>query len=160
MKSFKNYLVENQKDFLAWKRKNVTLRGVKTLGKDNNVYASFGKGLYTAALSNKAMAKQYGEVYFVVNAIPKNPKVVRSTNEAEILMQGIVLNFCKKHGKDYSLSFFDSMTSLEAEMMKMGYDGLIIKGREIVHYKPTNIIYIKTENELKQHFETISQISS
>jgi hypothetical protein len=66
IKSFKNYLIENQKDFLAWKRKNVTLRGVKTLGKDNNVYSSFGKGLYTAALSNKSMAKQYGDVYFVL----------------------------------------------------------------------------------------------
>jgi hypothetical protein len=158
IKSFKNYLIENQKDFLAWKRKNVTLRGVKTLGKDNNVYSSFGKGLYTAALSNKSMAKQYGDVYFVVNAIPKNPKIVDSLNLAEILMQKIVHDFCKKHGQEYSLSFFDSKTSLEAEMMKMGYDGLIIKGREMVHYKPKGIVYIKTENELKQYFENLNQI--
>ena len=46
------------------------------LGKDNDVFGSFGKGLYTVPSSNKAMAKQYGELYYVVNAIPKKPKIV------------------------------------------------------------------------------------
>lgn len=152
MKHLKYGKEMTNKDFLKWKRKNVSLRGMKNLGKDNNVYPLYGKGLYTAALSNKAMAKEYGDVYFVINAVPKNAKVVNSVNEAEILMQGIVFNFCKKYGKDYSLGFFDSMTSYEDEMIKLGYDGLIIKGREMVSYKPVNVIYVKTENELKQYF--------
>ena len=45
-----------------WKRKNVTLRGMKKVGEVNQVYGSIGNGLYTVPLSNKAMAKQYGDV--------------------------------------------------------------------------------------------------
>lgn len=65
-------LFENNDDYSKWKRKNVTLRGMKVLGVDNGVWGSFGKGLYTVPLGNKSMAKEYGDVYFVVNAVPKN----------------------------------------------------------------------------------------
>jgi len=67
----------NHAKYLKWKRQNVTLRGIKNLGQDNEVYGSFGKGLYTVPLSNKAMAKTYGTLYFVVNAKPQKPKVRR-----------------------------------------------------------------------------------
>ena len=38
-------------------------------------------------------------------------------------------------------------------MLKFGYDGLIIKGRELVNYKPEDIQYFKSEDELKEYFE-------
>lgn len=149
-------LNKNSEEYSKWKRKNVTLRGIKEFGKTNEVYGSFGKGLYTVPLSNKSMAKQYGDVYFVVNAKPKNPKIVESLNIAEILRHRLVEDFCLKHGKDYDMSFFWENTTMENEMLKLGYDGLIIKGREMVNYVPSNVKYFKTENELRDYYESLS----
>jgi hypothetical protein len=149
------YLNEDVEDYSKWKKKNVTLRGIKEMGKPNDVYGSFGKGLYTVPLSNKSMAKQYGDVYFVVNGRPKNPKIVDSLNNAEILRQKLINDFCKKHNKDYSLRFFEENTTMEDEMLILGYDGLIIKGREMVNYSPDNIKYFKTENQLHHYYETL-----
>src|SRR5574343_506581 len=54
LESFRKFLkqyniTENSSNYLKWKRKNVSYRGVKSIGVDNGVYGSFGKGLYTAA---------------------------------------------------------------------------------------------------------------
>jgi hypothetical protein len=161
----KKYLVENKvtkqsqlneneiENYPLWKRKNVTLRGIKELGKSNEVYGSFGKGLYTVPLSNKSMAKQYGDVYFVVNAIPKKPKIVDSLNNAELLRQKLISDFCNKHNKNYDPRFFEENTTMEDEMLNLGYDGLIIKGREMVNYTPVDIKYFRTENELQRYYE-------
>ena len=154
--TIREYLNESVDDYSKWKRKNISLRGIKELGKTNEVYGSFGKGLYTVPLSNKAMAKQYGEVYFVVNGIPKNPKIVDSLNNAELVRQKLINDFCKKHNKDYDIRFFDANTTMENEMLNLGYDGLIIKGREMVNYTPNNIKYFKTEQELQHYYETLS----
>lgn len=144
----------NNTDYLKWKRNNVTLRGMKSKGESNQVYASFGNGLYTVPLSNKKMAKEYGDVYFVVNAIPKKPKVVSGINDAELVRQGLINDFCKKHGESYSPSFFNSKTTMEDEMIKRGFDGLIIKGREMVNYSPPdNVLYFQSEDELKDYYE-------
>jgi hypothetical protein len=145
----------NDSNYLSWKRKNVTLRGIKNLGEHNKVYGSFGKGLYTVPLSNKAMAKQYGNIYFVVNAIPKKSKVVNSLNEAEIFRQKLINDFCKQHNTEYNTGYFESNTTIEKEMIKNGYDGLIIKGRELVNYKPENILYFENEIKLKEYYEKI-----
>jgi hypothetical protein len=42
-------------------------------------------------------------------------------------------------------------------MIKIGYDGLIIKGREMVNYTPDNdkIRYFNNENELMMYYEDI-----
>ena len=154
--TIREYLNENVEEYSKWKRKNVTLRGVKELGKSNEVYGSFGNGLYTVPLSNKTMAKQYGDVYFVVNAIPKKPKIVDSLNNAELLRQKLVNDFCKINGVDYSVKYFNDNTTMEKEMLNIGYDGLIIKGREMVNYSPKDIKYFKTENELQRYYETLS----
>lgn len=45
---------------------------------------------------------------------------------------------------------------MEIEMMKLGYDGLIIKGREMVNYKPDDIKYFKTENKLERYHQRLS----
>lgn len=145
----------NQSDYLKWKRKTVTYRGIKSLGKDNEVYGSFGKGLYTAPLSNKVMAKSYGDLYFVINAIPKKPKIVYSLNEAEILRQLLVSDFCKRYNESYSLEYFEKYTSMDKEMLRLGFDGLIIKGREMVNYTPKDILYFKTEDDVKDYYEKI-----
>lgn len=158
MDNIKRIIVEeinnfNRREYLSWKRKNVTLRGVKNLGKDNEVFGSFGKGLYTTPLSNRSMAKQYGKVYFVVNGIPRNPKVVNSLNDAEIFLQRIIAKYCKENGQEYGLRFFEDNTTIEDEVMKLGYDGLIIKGREMVNYKPENILYFENEDQLETYYE-------
>jgi hypothetical protein len=101
------------------------------------------------------MARQYGEVYFVVNAKPKKPKIVDSLNDAEIFRQKLVIDFCKKYDKDYDTSFFEANTTMEEEMLNLGYDGLVIKGREMVNYSPSDVKYFKTENKLKSYYETL-----
>ena len=145
----------NQSEYLKWKRKNVTLRGIKELGRYNEIYGSFGKGLYTVPLSNKAMARQYDKIYYIVNAKPKNPKIVNSLNDAELIRQNLISNFCKKNGVECSLSYFEQNTSMETEMLRLGYDGLVIKGREMVNYTPdnNNIKYFENENQLIQYYE-------
>lgn len=37
----------------------------------------------------------------------------------------------------------------------MGYDGVIIKGREMVCYKPVNILYFKNEIQLMNYYEVV-----
>lgn len=140
-------------EYKKWKHKNVTLRGIKELGQPNKIYGSFGKGLYTVPLSNRQMANQYGKVYFVVGAIPKNPKVFQSLNLAEIFLQQLVTKFCEEHNVPRSNSFFEENTSTSEEMLKLGYDGLIIKGREMVNYTPPeNIKYFENEQQLKIYY--------
>jgi hypothetical protein len=150
----------NKLEYNKWKRENVTLRGIKELGKNNEVYGSFGKGLYTVPLSNKSMAKQYGKVYFVVGAKPKKPKTVNTLNDAQIFRQNLVYNFCKENGKNYSLTFFEENTSMEKEMLKLDYDGFVIKGREMVNYKPNNkeIRYFENEDQLIQYYMYLKDI--
>lgn len=144
----------NEYDYKSWKRKNVTIRGMKDTTEHNNAGGRFGRGLYTAFLSNKQMARQYGEVYFVVNAIPKKPKIFQDANQAEIFVQGLIIDFCKKNGEDYNPSFFHKRTSIEDEMQKLGYDGLIVKGREMVNYNPpSDVRYYRNENGLIDYYE-------
>ena len=152
---FTEFLIlnENTDDYKIWKKNNVTLRGIKEGNNDNQIYGSFGSGLYTVPLSNKKLIKQYGELRFVVNAIPKNPKIVNSLNDAEIWRQTIIKKFCDKHNESYNIGFFENKTSFEKEMLNMGYDGFIIKGREIVNYKPKDILYFKTEDQLIRYYD-------
>lgn len=157
LKMYNKNINESIDDYRKWKRKNVTLRGIKEFGKPNEVYGSFGNGLYTVPLGNKSMAKQYGNVYFVVNAIPKNPKVVDSLNTAEIFIQKVINNFCKENGKDYSRTYFEKNTTIEDEIKKMGYDGVVIKGREMVNFNPENVKYFKTEDQLIRYYDSLKE---
>jgi len=144
--------------YLKWKRKNVTIRGLKEVGQENNAGAMLGRGLYTAFLSNKSLAKEYGTVYFVVNAIPKNPKVFNTLNEWEIWFYNtLVYKYSKEQGKEYpDRRDFNANTTIEDEMLKMGYDGIVIKGREMVNFKPDeNILYFKNEQQLLNYYDTV-----
>ncbi len=148
----------NRSEYLKWKRQNVTIRGVQELGKENNGMASFGQGLYTAALSNQGLARKYGKVYFVVGAIPKHPKIVNTWNDAEIFIQRVAMNYGKEKGIDDYFDAkrdFDANTNVRDEMLRLGYDGLVIKGREMVNYTPDNdkIRYFENENQLIQYYE-------
>ena len=40
-------LKESRESYLKWKRKNVTIRGVKNEGEENYAGAMLGRGLYT-----------------------------------------------------------------------------------------------------------------
>lgn len=145
---------QSRSDYIKWKRKNVTLRGMKDRYSENNAGARFGSGLYTAFLSNKKMAKEYGKVYFVLNAIPKTPKVVHDANFAEIFLQNLINNWCKERGLDYDTTEFFKNTDIPTEMLRLGYDGLVIKGREMVNYTPPdNVKYFETERQLEMYYD-------
>jgi hypothetical protein len=136
--------VFNQKEYLKWKKENVTLRGMQELGKENSGFAKYGEGLYSAHLSNYAMAKQYGTVYFAVGARPKNPKKVKSVNDAEnFIYYDVKVPYLAKHNLKKDSRVFYENTTLEDEMLNLGYDGLEISGREMVNYKPDDVEYIK-----------------
>lgn len=144
----------SQPAYLKWKRKNVSLRGLKdTVSADNGGQgAILGKGLYTAALANKTLAKQYGTVKFVTGARPKKPLVFDNLNKWEIWLQRLML----KWGADvYDPRKFHAETSIEKEVQKLGYDGVEIKGREYVNYTPNEkeIRYFSTEQQLKNWYE-------
>lgn len=140
-------------DYKKWKRKNVMVRGISsegTLDTANGSGARFGAGLYMAPLSNMKMAKQYGKVYFVVNGKPKNPMVFRDTNLAEIwIQQNLIFNNYKNTRE------FEENTSISKEMLKLGYDGIEIKGREIVNFAPEDVKYFATENGLIDYYERV-----
>lgn len=157
MIKFKNILFEDHTGFLKWKRKNVTVRGIlHSTDSENAGMAKYGQGLYTAFLSNKEMARQYGDVHYVVNAIPTRPKITYSVNDAEMFLQKIVTDYCKKHNVSRSNYYFSDNTTIANEMKDLGYDGLIIKGREMVNYlPPDNVKYFKTDRELENYYNTL-----
>jgi hypothetical protein len=140
---------EDRKEYLAWKRKNVSFRGVREHGEKNGGMARFGVGLYTAALSNKTMAGYYGKVYYVVNAVPKKPIVFNTANDAEIWIGNTLIPMYTGKGKYPDPRKFYEMTTLEDAIMKLGYDGLLIKGREMVNYDPpSNVEYFADESQV------------
>jgi hypothetical protein len=156
MIKFKDIIAESNLDFKSWKRKNVTLRGMKKVGEVNQVYGSIGNGLYTVPLSNKSMAKQYGDVYFVVNAVPKNPKIFDGLNSWEIFRHKLKQDALGLDSSAMDVRDFErNGHTIEDEMMKKGFDGVIIKGREMVHYNPKDVKYFKTDYELENYFNTL-----
>ena len=55
------YIKEDlHKDYLKWKRKNVTIRGMQDMGKENGGMGRFGRGLYTASI---VTGKQIGRAH-------------------------------------------------------------------------------------------------
>ncbi len=155
IKLYENFSSFDKKEYLKWKRKNVTIRGIKEAGEENGAGAMLGKGLYSASLSNKDLAKQYGKVYFVVGAKPKNPKIFNSLNEWEIWFYNtLVYQYSKKKGNDFpDKRDFDAETTIEKELQKMGYDGIEIKGREMVNFSPSeDVKYFQNEYQLENYY--------
>lgn len=150
-------IVNDRSGYLRWKRKNVTIRGINDNKSDDlGGMAKYGQGLYTAFLSNREMAREYGSVYYVVNAIPQKPKITYNVNEAEMFLQKLVTDFCKINGVPRDNYFFSDKTTIGEEMAKLGYDGLIIKGREMVNYNPPDgVKYFKTEKELENYYQVL-----
>ena len=151
-------LYENFSDYRNWKRNNVTLRGISgNLDEPNGNGRSgmLGDGLYTAPLSYKALAKQYGEVYFVVNGKPKNPKIFQNLNSWEIWFQTVLVSKYSPEALYPDIREFNKNTTIAKEMIKLGFDGVMIKGREMVNYTPKDVIYFKTEKELENYYINI-----
>lgn len=142
------------KEYLSWKRKNVSIRGIAKFGELNKGGASMGEGLYTACLSNKEMARKYGKVYFVVNARPKKPLKFRNFWQWEIYLQNLMI---KVTGDQfYKVKDFYDKTTIKDEIQKLGYDGIEIVGREYVIYDPKDILYFDNEKELEEYFNQIN----
>lgn len=140
-----------------WKRNNVTYRGISAdadVSGENGGSDVLGKGLYSVPASNKTMARQYGELKMLVNARPKNPKIFNTLNEWEIWFQNnLVFPLSQAKGKNFpDKRDFDSLTDIASEMIKRGYDGIIIKGREMVNYKPVDMRYYSTERQLELYY--------
>lgn len=176
----KIFIVESKDvpSYSVWKRRNVTYRGIKSdnLAEPNdstammNTFISaissmpvplLGDGLYSVPAINKNMAKAYGELYILVNARPKNPKKFRTYNDAAIWIQDkLFYPYLKDKVEDeydkFSRKEFDARTSIADEMLKMGYDGIEIVGREMVNYKPDmdNIRYFENERQLEMYYDT------
>lgn len=159
IKKYDDFLNEEyiHSEYLSWKRKNVTLRGIKEVGTTENGGSSMlGQGLYTAHLSNRALAKQYGKVLFVVGARPKNPIKFKTLNDWEIWEYNkLIANYCKENDIDTDRRSFDKHTSTRDEIMKLGYDGVEIRGREMVNYTPNedDILYYHDEHQLQNYYE-------
>lgn len=146
-----------------WKRKNVTYRGIKNSegalddSEGNSGVAMLGVGLYST--KDKKMARGYGKMYALVGAIPQNPKTFNSINEWEIWYYNVlVTNYYENNLKELGYTRvdprdFSKYTTIEAELQKMGYDGIIIKGREMVHYNPTGVRYFENERQLEQYYD-------
>ena len=155
MKYLKNYEdLKKHKEYLSWKRKNVSIRGIAKFGELNKGGASMGKGLYTACLSNKQLAREYGKVYFLVNAKPKNPLKFDSSWRWEIFLQKLMAKVNKT--EFYRVSDFYDKTTIEKEVQKLGHDGVEITGREYVNYTPKDVLYFDNEEELKNYFNHIN----
>jgi len=147
-----------RKQFNSWKRKNVVYRGYGDIYKlENGGMGKYGSGLYTTP--SKKFAKQYGTVRMLVNAKPLNPKVIRSTNEAEIFIYEKIYSKCIVNGKPSSKEFYENGNTIASEMIAMGFDGLEIKGREMVNYSPNeaNIFYADHNSQLIWYWETYHQ---
>jgi hypothetical protein len=149
----------NKSSYLKWKRDHVTYRGIKDVNNINGGSSYLGKGLYTAFLSNKGMAKQYGRLHFVVGAKPKKPKVFNNTNEWEIwFYNNLVMEYSRNEGKTFpDIRDFNKNTTIEEMMQKLGFDGIIIKGREMVNYTPDekNIKYFDNEDKLIRYYQNV-----
>ena len=49
---------------------------------------------------------------------------------------------------------FYEMTTLEDAIMKLGYDGLVIQGREMVNYNPPkDVRYYKDESQVVSYWQ-------
>lgn len=145
---------EQRRRYLKWKRANVTYRGMREIGQENGGGAKLGEGLYSACLSNRSMARHYGDVRFAVNAAPKRPYKARDINSWEIFEQGLVDKFCAAAGVERDVRYFNARTSVKKELMKLGYDGVVIPGREMVNYIPDmdKVKYYRTETEVEDHW--------
>jgi hypothetical protein len=158
VKYFGEFIKESSdSDYLKWKRNNVTIRGMSETADENGngSGAMLGLGLYTAFLSNRALAKQYGKVHFVVGGIPSNPIVFNTLNEWEIWLQKLRINYCIKNNLEVRQSEFTANTTIEKEVMALGYNGIIIKGREMVHFTPEDVRYFENEDQLKNYYYSL-----
>ncbi len=145
--------VDADQGFKQWQKEHLVYRGAdEVLDGEGDGGGMLGRGLYTVPPSNKAAAKQYGQVRLVVNARPKNPKVFRDLNEWQIWAQN---NLYPKDAKGRpDKREFNRTSTIEAAMQKLGFDGIEIKGREIVNFAPGNEMYFATEDQARQYYNS------
>lgn len=135
--------------YKKWKRENVTLRGMSNIGEYNDSGAMLGDGLYSASLSNKALAKEYGKVYYAVGAIPKNPLMFNDLNQWQIWRHNLIFKTLGFKRVDE----FNKISDITTEIKKLGYDGVVIKGRELVNYNPGDVLYFENESQLIDYYD-------
>lgn len=147
-------------NYKKWRKANVTYRGTREdnpwpLDGINEYEGKFGYGLYTTPLSNKKMTKEYGKTWLIVGAIPDNPMKFNSINAAEIFFQGYAIKNGKGKDDIDKLRNFWKNTSIDKELTKLGYDGVEIKGREMVLFNPdkNKLKAFETERQLEKWYD-------
>jgi len=149
-------------NYRKWRKNNVSYRGSRKddpLDGIDEYDGKFGKGLYSTPSSNKTMTKDYGTRFILVGAVPSNPLKFRNVNEAEIWLQQMMIRVMKerKKGEDDidSLRNFHKYSSIEKEVTKLGYDGIMIVGREMVLFNPKerDVKVFKTEKQLEMWYD-------
>jgi len=147
-------------NFKKWRKANVTYRGTREdnpwpLDGIDEYEGKFGKGLYTTPLSNKTMTKDYGKTWLIVGAIPQNPKKFRSINDAEIWLQQYAIKNGEGNDDLDKLRDFWKKHTIADEMVKSGYDGIEISGREMVLFNPVKdkLRAFETERQLEMWYD-------
>lgn len=140
----------DRKEYLRWKKANVSLRGLSNgVGKENGGMARMGSGLYTAALSNAKMARGFGKLHYVVNGVPRKPKVLWDMNAWEVFRYNELVKPKYKDTRD-----FDDHTDIATEMLARGFDGVVVSGREMVNYAPPDdVMYFTDEQGVRDYWE-------
>lgn len=146
---------ESDPSFKTWMKNNVSVRGMNGFGKDDGSgMAVLGRGLYTAPLTNKSMARVYGNLHYVVGAVPKKPMTFRNMNDWEVWLGNKLIPRTMRKSE-----WFKSNT-IEGAIQKLGYDGVVIKGREMVHYNPKNVMYFGSTEELERWYYTSKELNT
>lgn len=146
--------MKSHKDYLRWKKENVSLRGIENFNNrydtnGNGNIGRFGEGLYTAFLSNKKMAKEYGKVYFVVNGKPKKPLKTNNPSSLENYIYEIARDQGYKSPID---AYKNGVKGAHDLLINAGYDGIQITGREYANFTPENVLYFENERLLENYF--------
>lgn len=166
---FEIWTAKDEADYRKWRRENVTYRGYSGYSplrpnsdETGMIFTKFGAGLYSTPISNKSLIKSYGgKTAILVGAKPKKPLVFNSLNEAEIWVQQLMLKVIGvKSVEEWPDNFeeqFRAKTTIEDEVKKLGYDGIIVKGREMVLYDPQDkdVRWFEDERQLETYYDTL-----
>lgn len=144
----------NKNAYSTWKRRNITYRGMINEpyeNPENGGGAMLGRGLYTT--KDKSMARKYGTLWYVLGGIPSKPLKVDTLNAWEVWTYRNLYEPVADENDQVGIKNFNKLgLTFEGEIMKLGYDGIIIKGREMVHFNPSDVRYFRNERDAQEYF--------
>jgi hypothetical protein len=97
------------------------------------------------------------------NAMKNFQDLFPNFQEGPVINIGELMNRASEEGCSwyhFGILIKEGELTMDSEMLKLGYGGLIIKGREIVNYKPVGVKYFKTEDELQKYYTMLELLTS